>query len=142
MHQTLEQVFNKVDGQIAMLDSDHCGSTACVAVIRREINHNVLYVANVGDTRAVISKNGTAERLSVDHKATDPKEIDRVKSEGGSIMDNRVAGGLAITRALGDHAYKSFGVTASPYVVRHVLRPFDKFLIMGSDGIWDTVTDE
>jgi len=26
-------------------------------------------------------------------------------------MNNRVAGGLAITRALGDHAYKSFGVT-------------------------------
>ena len=57
-------------------------------------------------------------------------------------MDNRVAGGLAITRALGDHAYKSFGVTATPYIVRHVLRPFDKFLIIASDGIWDTVTDE
>lgn len=55
-----------------MLDSDHCGTTACVAIIRREINHNVLYVANVGDTRAVLSKNGVAERLSKDHKATDP----------------------------------------------------------------------
>jgi serine/threonine protein phosphatase PrpC len=54
-----------------MLDSDHCGSTACVAVVRKEINCNVLYVANTGDTRAVISKNGQAERLSVDHKATD-----------------------------------------------------------------------
>jgi serine/threonine protein phosphatase PrpC len=41
-----------------MLDSDHCGSTAVVAVVRREINHNVLYVANTGDSRAVISKNG------------------------------------------------------------------------------------
>lgn len=56
-------------------------------------------------------------------------------------MDNRVAGGLAITRALGDHAYKSFGVTGSPYVVRHVLRPFDKFLVIASDGVWDTVSD-
>jgi hypothetical protein len=35
----------------------------------------------------------------------------RVKAEGGSIMDNRVAGGLAITRALGDFSYKNFGVT-------------------------------
>lgn len=125
-----------------MLDSDHCGTTACVAIIRREINHNVLYVANVGDTRAVLCKNGTAERLSKDHKATDPQEIDRVRGAGGSIMDGRVAGGLAITRALGDHAYKSFGVTCSPYVVRHVLRPFDKFLVMASDGVWDVVTDE
>ena len=57
-------------------------------------------------------------------------------------MDGRVAGGLAITRALGDKAYKSFGVTSQPYVVRHVLRPFDKYLIVASDGVWDTVTDD
>ena len=53
------------------MDSDHCGSTACVAVIRKEINHNVVYVANAGDTRAVLCKNGQAERLSKDHKASD-----------------------------------------------------------------------
>ena len=65
-----------------------------------------------------------------------------VKSVGGSIMDNRVAGGLAITRALGDQAYKNFGVTSTPYVVRHVIRPFDKYLILASDGVWDTLTDQ
>jgi protein phosphatase PTC1 len=138
----LETVFLKIDKQLALLDSEHTGSTACVAVVRREINHNVLYVANVGDTRAVLSKNGQAQRLSVDHKATDPTEIERVKSLGGSIIDNRVAGGLAITRALGDHAFKTFGVTGQPYIVRHVLRPFDKYLIIATDGIWDTVSDE
>ena len=94
-----------------MLDSDHCGSTACVSIVRKEGNHNVLYVANAGDTRAVISKNGQAERLSKDHKASDPQEVDRIRSTGGKIMDGRVAGGLAITRALGDIAYKNFGVT-------------------------------
>jgi len=125
-----------------MLDSDHCGSTAVVAVVRREINHSVLYVANTGDSRAVISKNGQTERLSKDHKASDPSEIERIKSVGGKIMDNRVAGGLAITRAIGDFAYKSFGVTCQPYIVRHVLRPFDKYLILASDGVWDTVSDE
>lgn len=95
-----------------MMDSDHCGSTACVAVVRKEINHHVLYVANAGDSRAVLSKNGQAERLSKDHKASDPSEQDRIKGVGGKIMDNRVAGGLAVTRALGDHAFKSFGVTS------------------------------
>jgi len=40
------------------MDSDHCGSTACVAIVRKEINHSILYVANSGDTRAVLSKNG------------------------------------------------------------------------------------
>ena len=61
---------------------------------------------------------------------------------GGSISDNRVAGGLAITRALGDHAYKSYGVTGVPHIVRHVLRPYDKYLIIASDGVWDTVNDQ
>lgn len=56
-------------------------------------------------------------------------------------MDGRVAGGLAITRAIGDHAYKTFGVIGQPYTVRHVLRPFDKYLIIASDGVWDTLND-
>ena len=53
------------------MDAEHCGSTACVAVVRREMAHNVLYVANVGDTRAVLNKSDQAQRLSKDHKATD-----------------------------------------------------------------------
>ena len=101
----------------------------------------MLYVANAGDTRAVLCKNGAAERLSKDHKATEPSEIQRVNEAGGAIIDKRVAGGLAVSRALGDHAYKTFGVTAEPYVVRYVLRPFDKYLIIASDGVWDVITD-
>ena len=78
----------------------------------------------------------------MDHKASDPQEQARVKQTGGTIMDGRVGGGLAITRALGDTAYKTFGVTAQPYIVRHVMRPFDKSLIMASDGVWDTISDQ
>jgi serine/threonine protein phosphatase PrpC len=142
LYQALESVFARLDKQVSMMDSEHTGSTACVAVARREANHNVVYIANAGDTRAVLSKGGQAQRLSVDHKATDPQEIERVKSVGGSIMDGRVAGGLAVTRAIGDHAYKNFGVTGQPHIVRHVLRPMDKYLIMASDGVWDTVSDQ
>jgi serine/threonine protein phosphatase PrpC len=49
-----------------MLDSDGCGSTACVCVVRKEGNHNILYVANVGDTRAVMAKGTQAVRMSTD----------------------------------------------------------------------------
>ena len=100
-------------------------------------------MANVGDTRAVLVSGTTSyERMSYDHRATDKAEIERVKRDGGMIMEDRVSGTLAITRALGDHSLKRDGVTAKPHIRRHVLRPTDKFLIMGSDGIWDVLDDE
>ena len=126
-----------------MLDSDHTGCTACVAVLRMESGKRILYLANVGDTRAVLlSGVSNFERLSYDHRATDKAEIERVKRDGGIIMEDRVGGSLAITRAMGDHALKRDGVIAKPHIRRHVLRPTDRLLVMGSDGIWDVLEDE
>ena len=126
-----------------LLDSDHTGCTACVAIVRIESGRKVLYLANVGDTRAVlISGSSSFERLSYDHRATDRAEIERVKRDGGMIMEDRVSGSLAITRAFGDHSLKRDGVSAKPHIRRHVLRPTDKFLVIGSDGIWDVLEDE
>ena len=69
-------------------------------------------MANIGDTRAVLSVNGKAERLSKDHKAIDPEEINRVRSVGGSISGDRLSGILAITRAFGDTDFKNEGLSA------------------------------
>ena len=79
----------------------------------------MLYVANLGDTRAVMSKNGIAERMSYDHRGTDPAEIERVKSCGGVVVDGRAGGTLAITRAFGDHSLKKGGVIAKPTIKKH-----------------------
>ena len=58
----------QINDELRLIDADGCGSTACVAIVRREGVHNVLYIANIGDTRAVLSKSGQAERMSVDDK--------------------------------------------------------------------------
>ena len=52
----------------------------------------------------MLSKNGVAERMSYDHKGSDQAEIDRIKQFGGIVVDGRVGGSLAITRAFGDHS--------------------------------------
>lgn len=106
------------------------------------MGNKVVYIANLGDTRAVLSKNGIAERMSYDHRATDPLEVERVKSGGGIVLDNRVGGSLAITRAFGDHSLKRDGVIAKPYIKKHILRSSDKYLIVASDGVWDSMEDQ
>jgi serine/threonine protein phosphatase PrpC len=68
-------------------------------------------------------------------------EVDRVKSEGGMIFNGRLSGTLAITRAMGDHVHKSEGLSACPSVNKYVLRPFDKYLLVASDGVWDFMED-
>jgi serine/threonine protein phosphatase PrpC len=139
---SIQDVFAKIDTELRLLDADGCGSTACACIVRKEGSNSVLYVANLGDTRAVLSKGGQAERMSVDHKCDNQEEVKRIKGGGGIILDMRVGGVLAVTRAFGDHSLRRSGLSAEPYIVKHTLRQFDKFLVIASDGIWDELSDQ
>lgn len=95
----------------------------------------VLYTANVGDARIVLCRNGKALRLSYDHKGSDENEGKRIAGAGGLILNNRVNGVLAVTRALGD-AYMKDLVTGHPYTTETVIQPdMDEFLILACDGV-------
>ncbi len=97
--------------------------------------HRVLYTANVGDARIVLCRNGKALRLSYDHKGSDENEGKRISNAGGLILNNRVNGVLAVTRALGD-AYMKDLVTGHPYTTETVIQPdIDEFLILACDGV-------
>jgi serine/threonine protein phosphatase PrpC len=45
--------------------------------------------------------------LSLDHKASRPDEVERIRANDGNIQYSRVGGRLAITRAFGDFEFKS-----------------------------------
>lgn len=95
----------------------------------------VLYTANVGDARIVLCRNGKALRLSYDHKGSDENEGKRILNAGGLILNSRVNGVLAVTRALGD-AYMKELVTGHPYTTETVIQPdLDEFLILACDGV-------
>lgn len=95
----------------------------------------VLYTANVGDARIVLCRNGKALRLSYDHKGSDENEGKRISNAGGLILNNRVNGVLAVTRALGD-AYMKDLVTGHPYTTETVIQPdVDEFLLLACDGV-------
>jgi protein phosphatase PTC1 len=95
----------------------------------------VLYTANVGDARIVLCRNGKALRLSYDHKGSDENEGKRIANAGGLILNNRVNGVLAVTRALGDSYMKDL-VTGHPYTTETVIQPdIDEFIILACDGV-------
>ena len=66
------------------------------------VRDSELTVANVGDSRCVLCRNGIALEMSVDHKPEDKPELDRINKAGGKVTcEGRVNGGLNLSRALG-----------------------------------------
>ena len=47
-----------------------------------------------------------------------------------------------MTRAFGDHALTKVGLIAEPHIRKYTIKPFDKYLVIASDGIWDELTDQ
>ncbi|KAF8738074.1 hypothetical protein AX14_012048 [Amanita brunnescens Koide BX004] len=101
----------------------------------------VLYVANAGDARGVLCRDGQAVRLTYDHKGSDRQEAKRIMDAGGFVMSGRVNGVLAVTRSLGDPSMKEF-VVGAPYTTKTVLGEQDEFLVLACDGLWDVVSDQ
>jgi len=69
-------------------------------------NYERLIVANAGDSRCVLSRNGVAVPLSFDHKPDNQIEKNRIEKAGSTIMEGRVDGNLNLSRSLGDLKYK------------------------------------
>lgn len=98
--------FRECDAAFLKTTGDSSGSTANVMLWDQRCG-GIAYIANTGDTRAVLSRSGKAYNLSIDRKATDPEEIARVAKEGGFVSNGRVLGSLAVSRALGDAQLKA-----------------------------------
>ncbi|KAF9945988.1 Protein phosphatase 2C 1 [Mortierella alpina] len=139
----VNDAFLAVDQQLAeaLQQGRSSGCTAIMAYIRKEGNKRVLYTGNVGDARAVLSHKERAVRLSYDHKGSDHTEAQRILDVGGFVMNNRVNGVLAVTRALGDSSMKEF-IIGAPYTTRTEIGTDNPYLILACDGLWDVCSDQ
>ena len=50
--------------------------------------------------------------------------------------------GLAMSRSMGDEVAHSVGVSACPEVLEFTLGPNDRFVVIGSDGLWEFLSNE
>lgn len=139
----ISETYQKTDSDFLESGKDTFrddGSTASTAVLVG--NH--LYVANVGDSRTVISKAGKAIALSEDHKPNRSDERKRIENAGGVVMwagTWRVGGVLAMSRAFGNRMLKQF-VVAEPEIQEQELDEEFELLVLASDGLWDVVPNE
>ena len=136
------------------IDSSLSGST-CVSLLFYE---DLIISANLGDSRAIIGKlknnEWSYDLLSRDHKPTEIDEALRIKYKNGEIHpfiseDGEFNGpervwisgqgipGLAMTRSFGDIAGSSVGVISEPEIKCFNYEKSDKFIVIGSDGLWE-----
>ncbi len=139
----LKNLFYEID---KVFDNTEAGSTAVCAFI--DGGSNILTVANLGDSRAVLAKKSGFEDLSQDHKPNKPAERERFKNfpnaliEGERLYIKGQPGGSTAARSFGDSKFKTIGVIAEPDVMHHAIASDDQFVILASDAIWDCLSSE
>jgi serine/threonine protein phosphatase PrpC len=131
---------NKMDGLI--------GSCACIALIYG----NILYIASVGDSAAILCRNGNVIKLTNPHTPMNEKEKERIEKIGGRIVScgtrlghpiwNPQLINIGVTRAIGDIYFKHntytegklSGLIAEPEINKITLTKNDLFFLIASDG--------
>lgn len=105
------------------------------------ISGTKLYVANVGDALAVVSRNnGQAFEITQKHIPLNPSEISRIRAAGGFVSNSGLLNGeLHTSRSFG-HFHLVPVVNCNPFVHTIDLAETDEFVIMASHGLWDRMT--
>lgn len=139
------------------------GTTAAVVLVDRECAQCV--VGNVGDSEVLLGIRDSDGRTrhqaltQVHHLKRSEPEAKRVTDAGGRIWHGRLAHpkinpqvlSLSVSRAIGDLFFKdegytggqASGLTAEPYITSAEVCGSglqEQFLLIGCDGLWDTVT--
>jgi len=132
------------------------GTTVTIALLMG----STLFIATVGDSKAVVFRQGAIEVMTEVHDPSNPQEQRRVQEEGGNIITlhkqqrlghpvwNRNYVNLGVTRALGDFYFKSkewvgdkkSGLIATPTIIQWNLSRDEDFMIIASDGFWNVVS--
>ncbi|XP_077472011.1 PH domain leucine-rich repeat-containing protein phosphatase 1 isoform X1 [Stigmatopora argus] len=102
----------------------------------------VLTAANVGKCQAILCRNGKPLALSLLHNVGLEEEYRRIRQHRAIVTeDNKVNGVTDSTRIMG-YSFLYPSVIPSPYVQTVTLTPQDEFFILGSRGLWDTVSPD
>ncbi|KAK9829329.1 hypothetical protein WJX72_005218 [[Myrmecia] bisecta] len=137
------EAFVETDQNYLKADSGANRDDGCTAVTAVLVGQRLM-VANVGDSRCVLSRSGQAVALSEDHKPNRQDERQRIENAGGVVVwagTWRVGGVLAVSRAFGDRLLKRY-VVATPDIREETMTAEDEAMILASDGLWDVISNQ
>jgi len=138
--QQLHNAFLKTEADICA----HTSSGSCA--VTAYITDTHAHIAWVGDSRAVVIRDGCVVFATTDHKPHAPAEQERIERVGGHVIwwgGFRVEG-LAVSRSLGDKNQKISlpgGIIAAPEIHAHAVQSGD-IIIVACDGIWDVMSNQ
>ena len=155
-YQKIKDFYKEVDELLSSIevhfDSNFSGST-CIIIF--QIGNKIIS-SNVGDSRALLIKeNKEIIELSHDQKPDNENEKKRIEEMGGIVSqcndlydDGKEGGpfriwmkgcdypGIAMSRSIGDKIAHSIGVINEPEIIEFNLDELSKFIILGSDGVF------
>jgi serine/threonine protein phosphatase PrpC len=145
----LRSAFAEVERDVIANDAlGFQGSTAVAVVVHEsEDGNRTLLSANVGDSRAILSRRGKAVELTRDHKPNEEREKARILAMGETIEWDRLARvhrvrSLSLSRAIGDRYAKP--AVSSDVEIKHfpIVEDGDEFILLASDGLWDVMSSD
>ena len=158
--QIIKTASTKIDQELSSLndyDISQSGSTSVMLFILND----TLICANIGDSQCYIFNCSTEdlwtfEPLSIPHLASDENEQKRILENGGEVhpyyeqdgifdgpdriyVKNKGYPGLVMSRTFGDLIAKNIGVISEPEIIIKKIDNNTKFIVLGSDGLWDAL---
>ena len=139
IEKSINETFKEINLNLEKIpNAKETGSTATLIII----DNNILYCANVGDSECYYITKDKIIQMTKLHNCKNIEEIERVKNNKGLFFNNRIFGSLSLTRSIGDTDYKEFGVSGIPNIKKEILTEnYSKFIILGSDGVWDVINE-
>ena len=147
----LQQAVRQVNKRVLDLPTSCFSGSTLVSAL---VTPTAVLCANVGDSRALLASKlhgcWRSTPLNTLHQPGQIEEARRIELFGGELRGSPVrvwlpgqnVPGLAMSRSLGDQRLKEHGVSAVADVTVHTLTDEDCFLVLGSDGLWEVLSDE
>ena len=147
--EAVKAAFDECDAQLLVECAQHGWTDGCGVVgllLDLHCSPPRAYVASLGAAQAFACAKepmalGTGKAVAVakTHVAADPKERRRVEAAGGAVdKDGLLNGQLPVARSLGDAAAKAEGrgLVATPEVGSFEVKAAQRFVLLGSAGLW------